>query len=456
MPKSKTMTSGPIVPELISLAFPLLLGNILQQMYNTVDTVIIGRWVGPEAFGAAGVAGTVMNLFLFVLSGGCTGISVLLSQLFGARDLPRFRRELFQAALFGGVFTVGLSLLALGLLTGLLRLIHTPAELLVLAQAYLQVIFAGLLAAFAYNLCAATLRAVGDTFAALCVLALSTVCNLGLDLLFVAVWERGITGAAWATVASQGLSALLSLLYLRLRYPQLLFTRGDMVPDRALLAATARFGAVSALHQSGLYLGKLLVQGAVNTLDTPGINAYTAAMRIEGFANSFGDSGCAAVSVFVGQNTGAGEERRVKRGFFSGLGLLLVLGVVMSAAMFFGVRELSILLLPQGEGQELAYSVGYLRTVSVFYALCFAGNALAGYFQGCGRVGIPVVGSVSHITLRAVLSWLLVGKMGLPAVGLATGLGWLFVVGFWTLVYRGVLLRRRETQCAGTAAKNPV
>lgn len=243
---------------------------------------------------------------------------------------------------------MGLNLLALGLLTGLLNLIQTQAELLVLAQEHLQAIFTG----------PAVRGGVGEGH------------------------RRGGLGHSGLSKpecpAQPTLSAPAPI-------PNCCSPGGNIVPDRVLLAATARFGAVSALHQSGLYLGKLLVQGAVNTLDTPGINAYTATMRIEGFVNSFGDSGCAAVSVFVGQNTSAGEERRVKRGFFSGLGLLLVLGVVMSAVMFFGARELSILLLPQGEGQELAYSADYLRTVSVFYALCFAGNALVGYFQGCGR-----------------------------------------------------------------------
>ena len=160
--------------------------------------------------------------------------------------------------------------------------------------------------------------------------------NLALDLLFVARLGMGIAGAAWATVLAQLLSVALCLLYLARRYPQLLFRREDRRLDRGLLRRTVSYGAVSALHQSSLYIGKLLVQGAVNAQGTDAINAFTAATRIEGFANSFGDSGAEAVSVFVAQNTGGGRPERVRRGFFTGMALMIGLGLAMSLIMFVG------------------------------------------------------------------------------------------------------------------------
>ena len=300
--ETAALTRGSIPPQLVSLALPLIFGNILQQLYNTIDAMVIGRFAGETAFAAIGVAGTVMNLFLFLLSGCCTGISVLFAQQYGSRDLAGFRQEGFLASVFGGLFTLVLSLAALLLLRPLLTLMQTPEDVARLAADYLVVIFGGLLATFFYNLCAAALRSVGDTRSALLALLAAMAANLALDLLFVARLGMGIAGAAWATVLAQLLSVALCLLYL--------FRREDRRLDRGLLRRTVSYGAVSALHQSSLYIGKLLVQGAVNSMGTPMISAYTATTRIEGFANSFGDSGAQAVSVFTAQNTGAGEERR--------------------------------------------------------------------------------------------------------------------------------------------------
>ena len=442
--KPADLTAGPIAPALIRLALPLLFGNILQQLYNTVDAVIVGRWAGSDAFGAVGVAGTLMNLFLFLLGGVCAGVAVIFSQQYGARDFAGFRRELFLSCTFGGLFSLALSLLALLLAAPLLALIQTPAELVPLCLDYLRVIFGGLLACFAYNLSSSSLRSAGDTLAALLALGVSILANVGLDLLFVAKFQWGVAGAAWATVASQTLAAILAAGYLAWRYPELLFRRADCVLDRGLLGRTVRFAAASALHHCNLYLGKMLVQGAVNTLGTPGINAYTAASRIEGFANSFGDSGAAALSVFVGQNTGAGRPDRVRKGYFDGVKLLAGLGVGMAVLMFAGAEFFSKLLLPAGAQWELSfsYSVDYLRTISLFYILCFTGNSFAGYFQGVGRLNIPVLGATSHITMRVILSWLLAQHLGLRAVALATGLGWIWVNYFWSLVFRGKILKQ--------------
>ena len=165
--ETAALTRGSIPPQLVSLALPLIFGNILQQLYNTIDAMVIGRFAGETAFAAIGVAGTVMNLFLFLLSGCCTGISVLFAQQYGSRDLAGFRQEGFLASVFGGLFTLVLSLAALLLLRPLLTLMQTPEDVARLAADYLVVIFGGLLATFFYNLCAAALRSVGDTRSAL-------------------------------------------------------------------------------------------------------------------------------------------------------------------------------------------------------------------------------------------------------------------------------------------------
>ena len=436
------LTHGNINRQLISLSVPLLAGNILQQLYNTVDAVIVGRFVGDAAFGAVGVAGSVMNLFLFLISGGCDGVGTLLSQFYGAGDGKTFRRDLYLSSLFGAGVSVVLTGLGLLFLPTLLALLQTPDTVAGYACEYLNIIFLGFPAAFAYHLSSGVLRAVGNTRAALFFLALSMGINLVLDLGLVAGMSMGVAGAALATVLAQALAAALCMGYLRIRFPELMFHRSDMVMDLPLLKRTARFSFVTALHMCNLYIGKLLVQGTVNSLGEDAIIAFTAAIRIEGFANSFGDSGAAAVAVFTGQNTGAGEEGRVREGFCRGQKLLLAFGIFMSLVMILGAEPCLRLVLPQGNVSALGPAMGYLRLVACFYVFNFLGSGLAGYFRGRGRVNIPVIGATGHISLRVVLSFLLAPAMGLPAVALATGLGWIGVVTFWTALVWKEMLRK--------------
>ncbi len=426
------LTHGNINRQLISLSVPLLAGNILQQLYNTVDAVIVGRFAGDAAFGAVGVAGSVMNLFLFLISGGCDGVGTLLSQFYGAGDGKTFRRDFYLSSLFGAGASVLLTGLGLLFLPTLLALLQTPDTVAGYACEYLNIIFLGFPAAFAYHLFSGVLRAVGNTRAALFFLALSMGANLVLDLGLVAGLSMGVAGAALATVLAQALAAALCMGCLCIRFPELMFHRADMVMDVPLLKRTARFSFVTALHMCNLYIGKLLVQGTVNSLGEDAVIAFTAAVRIEGFANSFGDSGAAAVAVFTGQNTGAGEERRVREGFHRGQRLLLAFSLVMSLIMIAGAEPCLRLVLPRGNVSALGPAMGYLRLVACFYVFNFLGSGLAGYFRGRGRVNIPVIGATGHISLRVVLSFLLAPAMGLPAVALATGLGWIGVVTFWT------------------------
>ena len=436
MDRTAVLTRGSIPQQLIWLTLPLICGNILQQLYNTVDAFIIGRFLGSDAFGAVGVAGTVMNLFIFILSGCCTGVAVLFAQFYGSRDLASFRREGFQALIFGLSVTVVLGLGGLLLLGPLLALIQTPGDIEPLVTEYLTVIFLGLPVTFLYNLGSAALRAAGRTQAALLPLLGATLLNVGLDLLFVGGLSMGIAGAAAATVLSQGFAALLALGYLKWRLPQLLFGRADVGVDWSMLRRTVAFGLVSALQQSAVYIGKLLVQGAVNSMGSEAISAYTAATRIEGFANSFGDSGAEAISVFVAQNTGAGEKERVKRGFFTGMALMIALGLTMSLIMFVGAWASLTLMLGESGLDALEGGMAYLRLIALVYVMCFIGSAYVGLYRGIGWVSVPVIGSSLQITIRVILAYALADSWGVAGVALATGIGWSAIITYQTTLYR--------------------
>lgn len=437
--RTRDLTAGSIPEHLLRLAAPLILGNILQQLYNAVDAFILGRCAGNLEFAAVGIAGSVMNLFLFMITGACTGVSVIFAQLFGAQDLKRFRREHFLSLTFGLLCTVACSGIGFLCLPLLLRVIQTPQALTGYVTAYLAVILLSLPAAFAYNLYGALLRAIGRATAALMALAVAVTVNVGLDVLFVAHFGWGIAGAAWATAASQAISAVICLLYLCRATPHLLFTRADCRMDAPLLRRTARYSFVTGLHQSSLYIGKLLVQGAVNTGGTDLISAYTATTRIEGFANSFGDSGAAATSVLVAQNLGAGKPERVQKTFRSSLLLMLAMGLLSALVMYLTAGATIGFMLGAYSGPAFENGREYMQLIALFYLFCFTGNTFAGYFDGLGRVTIPFIGAASHIALRVVLSWLWIDRMGMRAVALATGIGWIPVNLFWEII------RRRST-----------
>ena len=267
-------------------------------------------------------------------------------------------------------------------------------------------------------------------------LAAAVTVNVALAYCFVARFQLGIASTAWATAASQAISAVLCILYLRRKAPELIFARADCRMDGELLKQTAHFSFVTALHQSSLYTGKLLVQGAVNTGGTDMISAYTATTRIEGFANSFGDSGAAATSVLVAQNLGAGKPERVQKTFRSSLVLRLAMGLLSGLVMYLTAGATVGFMLGAYSGPAFERGRKYMQLISLFYIFCFTGNTFAGYFDGLGRVTIPFIGAASHIALRVVLSWLWIDSMGMRAVALATGIGWVMVNLLWEIIRR--------------------
>lgn len=182
------------------------------------------------------------------------------------------------------------------------------------------------------------------------------------------------------------------------------------------------------------------MQGAVNTGGMEMISAYTATTRIEGFANSFGDSGSAATSVLVAQNLGAGKKERVRQSFCRSLALMVGMGLAMSAVMYVSASVSVGFMLGEHSGAAFENACAYMKIIAVFYTFCFTGNTFAGYFDGIGRVSVLFIGATSHIALRVVLSWLLIGEMGLPAVAVATGIGWVSINALWTLI------RQRQMQ----------
>lgn len=435
MSKEIQLTSGPITGQLIRLCLPLLAANVLQQLYNIINSLVVDRYVGGGAFAALGVAESVMNLFIYVITGACMGASVLVARFYGERNFPRLRQQLFVSAVLIGGSTLTAVVLGLAFLPQLLWLINTPRQLMGLVSAYLRIILVGMVFTFAYNYLAAALRAIGDTKVALYFLLVSLAYNLAAAWLLVAVLHMGIAGTALATASAQLISALLCFLYLRKKLPFLHITRPDMRMDRSLIRLTASYAAVAALQQSSLYLGKLMVQSAVNGISTAAIAAFTATTRVENFTQAFGISGCESIAIFVAQNQGAGEERRAKEGFLRGLAIITSIGLVFSVLLHFFGGLLVLPFLTNSGAESVGLGASYLRLMGWFYYLSFIGHSFVGHFRGTGRMSVTFWGTTLQILVRVLGTYLLVGFWRLDAVALSTGLGWVVIVLFQVFVY---------------------
>ena len=436
MANTKTdLLHGEPAKPLLLLTVPLLLGNLLQQLYNTIDSLIIGRFLGVEAFASAGVSGTLMNLFIFVLNGFCLGAGIIFGQLYGAGKRSDYRKAVFTALSAGSLVTLLLSGAFILFLVPLLKLINTPEELIIYCRAYLTVILGGLIATYLYNLFSGILRSVGDTKAALYVLLISVIGNALLDFLFVGPLSFGIRGAAAATVIAQSFSALCCFAYIRKCYPELLFGKEEIGFHAGLLAKLFHLGSVSALQQSSLYLGKILVQGAVNTCGTSVIAAYTATTRIEAFVNSAGEAGSQAGTIAISQNYGAGDIARVRLIFKRCIQMFCGLAAALSVIMYFAAPACLSIFLDAGDTEAMAAGCAYFKVIFFFYVLCYSAYIFAAHNKGIGHVFYSFAATTLHLSIRVILSGILIGRMGLSAVAWATGIGWIFSNIFNVLVY---------------------
>lgn len=443
MSRPLDLTSGSIPTQMARLSAPLLMANLLQQLYNILNSMVVSRTLGEDAFAALGVAESLMNLYIFVIIGACLGVSVLVARFYGEGDHPRLRREIYVGAILVGGSTLVAVVAGVALLPQILRLIQTPQALMDLTCQYLYIILPGMLFSFLYNYLAAILRAVGNTRAALLFLLSSLVYNLAASLFLVVVAGLGIRGTAIATTTAQALSAGLCLLYIWRRQPALRLGRADLVLDRALLAQTVSYSSTSSLQQSSLFLGKLLIQGQVNDLGTTAISAFAAACRVENFVQAFGTSGSETIAIFVAQNQGAKRPRRARRGFWLGMAVMAGLGVVSSVIMHFFPQTLLAPFLGGGTGESLSLGRDYLSVMGLFYLLSFGGFSFVGWFRGTGRMGVAFWASAAQIAVRVAGTFLLIGRLGLPAVAWSTGVGWMLVIVMHVAFY--LHQRRKET-----------
>lgn len=420
------MTEGGIPGHLIRYSIPLILGNLFQLTYNAFDSVIVGRFIGKETLAAVGTANPVMNIVILGISGICVGSSVLMSRFFGAGEEKKLKKELATTVVFGIIFSLVIALLGIICAEPLLRLLKVPEEIMEIAVIYLKIIFLGAPFTYLYNALAAALKSVGDARTPLKFLALASVLNAALDWALIGGLRFGIVCSAVTTVAAQAVSVLLCIRYIYRRIPELSLHREEFRLDRELLGETIRYGSVTALQQACQPVGKLLIQGAVNTMGVDAIAAFNAAGKIDDYAFIPQQNISNAVTVFASQNKGAGRTDRMKQGFSFGFFLEFCYGLLVCAAVYLGRELLMEAFVGSDADTDAVILLGssYMAKMAAFYLLPSFTNGVQGCFRGMGRLKITLFGTSLQTSIRVLMVYLLVPVLGLSGVAYACAAGW--------------------------------
>lgn len=419
---STNLTQGRITRQLISFAIPLVFGNLFQLTYNAVDSIIIGRCSGDDALAAVGTSDPIMNLLILGITGLCIGASVLMSNYFGANQQEKMREEMATMISLGMILSLIIMIFGLYFSRPILILMQVPDDILSIALTYLRIIFIGMPFTCLYNIYASALRSVGDTQTPIRFLAVSSILNGVLDFIFIAFFHMGTLGAALATDIAEALSALLCVFYVRRHVPLLHLSRRDFTWNKELITKTIHYGGTTALQQCSQPMGKLFIQGVVNTLGVSTIAAFNAVGKIEDFALVPERSIANAMMTFTAQNDGAKREDRIRLGFQRGLLLECSYWVLICIALLLLHRPfLSIF---SKESVTVSEGSRYFLIMSFFYWLPALTNGLQGFFRGLGQMKMTLYGTIVQISFRVLFTFLLVPHIGIVGVAFACIIGW--------------------------------
>ncbi|MCU6762191.1 Multidrug export protein mepA [uncultured Roseburia sp.] len=444
----RDLTEGRITKTLLAFAFPMMLGNLLQQFYNVADTLVVGRFLGADALAAVGSAYTLMTFITSIILGLCMGSGVVFSIRYGEKAMDRLKNNLFLSFVLIAVVTLILTFIVFGGLDLIIRLLQVPETVSPLMRSYLQVVFAGIIATFLYNFFACVLRAVGNSVVPLVFLGISAVLNVVLDLLFVLEFHSGVAGAAAATVIAQYVSGIGICVYTLFKCPNLRPERKHLYFVKKEVREIAQFSFMTCLQQSVMNFGILMVQGLVNSFGPVIMAAFAAAVKIDSFAympvQDFGN----AFSTFIAQNYGAKKNRRIQKGIKSAFGAVFVFCSVITVIVCLFARPLMLIFVQPGETEIIAEGVHYLRIEGACYFGIGCLFLLYGLYRALKRPGMSLILTIISLGTRVALAYLL---SGIPCVGVtgiwaAVPIGWLLadLTGIWYYKKRFVKLREEN------------
>ncbi len=435
------MTKGNPFKLIIRFLIPIVLGNIFQQLYNIVDSIIVGRYLGSDALAAVGATGTIMFLIIGFMNGMTSGVAVVTAQRFGAHDEDGVRHSVCSAFFIAGIATAAITAISLFGMRGLLTLMNTPEDVFEMSYTYIFTICAGLIFTVLYNLTSALLRAVGNSKIPLVFLLIAAGINVVLDLVFIIVCDMGVFGAAFATIISQGVSGIACLIYIFKKTPTLSPLKGDWAYYREHAKMQFRISIPMALQFSVTAIGTLIVQGALNTLGPVVMASYTAAQKIESLATMPFQGMGVAMATYSGQNRGVDDYVRIKRGVLSGAIITVIYGVVIAALLITTQQYTIPMFINEDPTAILAWAKVYFGICPFFYiplGLIFVyRNAL----QGMGYSVTTLLGAAIELLSRIVTSFYAIKNESYAGVCFANSFAWLSA-GILLLVCYEIVIKK--------------
>ncbi len=420
----KDMTVGNPTGLLLSFMLPMVIGNIFQQFYSMVDSIIVGQYVGADALAAVGATSSLNFLFFSLCGGMSNGIGIVISQQFGAGRDEGVKKAIANAAYI--MLTVGIAMGLLGMVLSrpVLRFLNTPENILDQAVLYMQITCAGVLAVALYNCVSAILRAVGDSKTPLYFLIVASVLNIIMDLLFVRGLNMGVAGAAIATIIAQLISGMGSLLFAMKRNPYFKLEKEHKCVDKDIIRQSARMGIPLAFQSSLIAISCVALQSVVNGFGSVVVAAFTATSRIEQLIQQPYNSLGMAVSTFAGQNIGAGKEDRVKKGYWTGWKIMAIFSLVMMPTMMFGGEWIMTLFVDEAEVIQLGSQA--LKMTSWFYLFLGTIYVTRGMLNGVGDANFAFINGIIEVLGRICFAkpLTLIPVIGVWGVWLATAFTW--------------------------------
>ncbi len=422
----RDLTNGKITVNILLFALPLMVGNLLQQMYNIADTWVVGRYIGEGALAAVGSSYSLMTFLTSIIIGLCMGSGTAISIQYGRRESGKMRQSVYMSFVLIITITILLNIIVWAGMNVILTWLNIPADVRPLMKDYLNIIYAGILAVFLYNYFANILRAIGNSTLPVVFLAISAVLNIALDLMFVIAFHWGVRGAAAATVIAQYVSAIGMAAYVFVRCPELKPTKSDCVWDRENLSGILSQSVMTSVQQSIMNLGILMVQGIVNGFGTVVMAAFAAAVKIDAFAympvQDFGN----AFSTYVAQNYGAGKTDRIKKGIKSSLITVAVFCAVISSVIFAFAGRLMEIFVGAEKTDVISVGAHYLQIEGACYIGIGILFMLYGYYRAIDKPWMSVVLTVASLGTRVVLAYTLsrITFIGVTGIWVSVPIGW--------------------------------
>ena len=432
------MTVGNPTRHILKFTLPLLIGNLFQQLYNMVDSIVVGRYVSAHALAAVGACGSLNFLFFSLSSGLAVGIGVIASQYFGAGDEQQLKKTIANSIYVLASSALVVTLIGILFAGPILRLLQTPEEYIADSINYFRVTCAGIIGVAFYNGVAALLRSVGDSKTPLYFLILSSIINVSLDLTFVIYFNMGVVGVGLATIIAQAITAIVSIIYAYNKVSYFRLRKKDLFPDFSMIRDSFRLGAPVAIQNSMIAVSCIALQAVVNGFGPDVASAYTITGRIEQLVQQpYGSLGMALTS-YSGQNIGAKKQERVVEGFRKATLIVLVFSLIMLPAFFFFGKYICGIFVKKEAADVIKLGASALRITSPFYFALGMIYVPRAVLNGCGDTGFAMINGLTEVVCRILFSNILtrIPALGFWGIWITTGLTWGFTAVVCVLRYR--------------------